>query len=305
MTLTPSAILEPPTFIKEVYVDPNVSVSTSTNSVAPKKLLSFGHVASFLFDFTLAITIGTGTVASVPAQNAISSLTIRDVNNKEILKCNGNQLSRMRKLLTYSPSLGNEQYRKGEYDAGSNITSTGGNYRVELPLHVPVELQPITYEYTLGVLSDFLSTVGTATATATTRIYTKSYVNALNAEQAALARVTRYQTYTFPSISAEESYQQRLMENSLVKAVAIDVTSDSNLADVTWKAGGQVGFDKLTERNIQMIENRESDDGHTPTGFYVLPVPPTVVTNQTEFRINPAGSVAPVMYLGYSLPGEK
>lgn len=297
---------EPPSLFKEVFVDSAIAITAQSNSIAPKKFLSYGFIASLIFDFTLAIVETTATQSAVPAQNAVSRLTIRDKYNKEILSCTGPQFAKSRKLATLFPSLGGDEYRKGEYDAGSNIGATGGNYRVEFPIPIPLEYQPVTYEYTLGVLTDLHSTVGDATATLTTRIMSKSYIEELDPEQKHIMQLRRFQTYNFSAITAEESYQNRLMDGMLIYQMMIDMVTDAQLTDATVKAGGSVGFDRMTERNIAAWENRKFDDGHTPTGTYVLPLTRAMVkTDQFEFKINPASSTAPTLYLAYRLPKEE
>jgi hypothetical protein len=292
------------TYVKEVYNDSIALSAAGAQQVAPKRFNAYGHISKLFVDITLTIVETTATQAAVTAARALDQLIIRDKNQKEIIKCTGAQIAKMRRLMTRMPSLHLDEYRKAEYDAGSNIGATGGNYRVELPVNIPPELQPLTLEYTATDHININSVIGDAVSTLSLKVATMSIVEKIPDELAVYAKTNRFSAMSLGTVADEQAFQQRLMDGSLINAVQVDVTADANVTDYTFKSAGNVGIEKLLERYIQMFEARAFDDGHI-TGLYILPLPPMVVTPQTDFRLNASASHTPVLYQAYRLPGER
>lgn len=294
-----SSITQPPMLvIPDAFVTSTVSIGTSNKPQAPAKVNRNGFIASLIFDLDLAIIIGTGVVDTVPANAIINSIAVKDANGREIVKCSGSQLPRIIRLATLADSLDYNEYKKGRSFVASNITSTGGTFRVEMPVNIPTEYQQISIEVTFGVLSDILSTVGTATATATLKIHTKNYVGALDANQLQRTKLLRFQTFNLPTTSVELDYKNNLSNASYIESMAVEVTADSDIDNITFKPIEGQGLERVSQETLVAIEDSQLDASHS-AGFFILPISPSVVGESTNFKIDPTTSITPVLYLGY------
>ena len=146
----------------------------------------------------------------------------------------------------------------------------------------------------LGVLSDVLSTVGTATATCTVQFATKNVQTPVpNVE------TQRFYAVSLGSIADKQAMENRLVRGITFDQIALDMTADANLTDLTLKpSGSNKGLDSVKAKYLQMWENGELESGHQ-TGFYIPPHAPFVSGDATVFEINPSTTVTPILYVAH------
>lgn len=286
----------PDMFVREVYNSGTQNISTGTLQLAPVKCNAYGHINGIMVSVGTTLTVGTGTVnTSNNIIQVVNHLTIRDKASKPILDCTGAQLRKVQKVLSLRDGYNWGTLRKGQYTAPTALASvaTLQTETFELPFSVIVQDQPITVELTLDVLATLFSTVGTATATAIVKFASQNIqVPVPGAETQRLYTVTAAN-----AITSETDYAFVLPRTVTIDIVAIDLTADANLTDMTIKPkGGNVGVDRLNQVYWNMFDTFNMTSGHL-AGFFFPIIAPFVVNDSTIFSVNPAASVTPVFYI--------
>ncbi|QDI74053.1 hypothetical protein [Nitrosopumilus spindle-shaped virus] len=291
----------PQTFVKEVFNSESKTVTTSTQQFDAKKVNVYGHIIALIFAFQTTITKGSGTInTSKTVLDAFGQITIRDKNSRPILDDDSSRFPIIRKILSFASQPSWADHKRGEYDAGTALTDTGSaqTHEMEIPIDINLRDQPISVEYVVDTLSDLLSTVGTATATAQLQIASINIVPIGRNAQYAQRETRRLYSYVHTSaISSETELQNGLPTGVVIDNVACYVTTDSNVTDYTLKPTGKsIGIDRLARKYIEQMENRNAFDGHT-SGYHVLNHAPFKVGDSTLFSINPASSFTPRIFL--------
>jgi hypothetical protein len=290
----------PQIFCKEVFNSESKSLTTSTQAFDSKKVNVYGHISSLLFKFTTTITKGTGTIdTSNAVTDAFGQVTLRDKNSRPIIDEDASRFAITRKILSLADTPQWQTFKKGEYDAGTSLTdvATAQVHSMEIPIDVNLEDQPISIEWTAGVLGDVLSTVGTGTATCQLQVIATSIVPVGESANLATRETRRIYSFTRGALASEQEIQGNLPTGITIDNITLGVTTDSNLTDVTLKPSGKnIGLDRLDRASIEQKESRAFFDGHT-SGYHTLCTAPFVVGDSTIFKINPSTSFTPRIFI--------
>lgn len=292
----------PQTFTREVFNSESKAMTTSTQQFDAKKVNVYGHIISLIFAFTTTITKGTGTIDTAKSVlDSFGQITLRDKNSRPILDDDSSRFPIIRKILSLADTPQWSDKKKGEFDAATALTDVGTaqTQELEIPIDINLRDQPISVEYVVGVLSDLLSTVGTASATAQMQIASINIVPIGRNAQFARRETLRIFSYVNTSAIASETE----LQNTLPTGIVIDnitiggVAADADLTDVTLKPTGKsIGIDRLSRKYIEQSEARNFFDGHTSL-FFTLNHAPFKVGDSTLFAINPNTSFTPRIFL--------
>ena len=290
----------PQTYLKTSFNSEAKTMTTSTQQFDSKKVNVYGHISSILLKFTTTITKGSGTISTAKSPlDACGQLIIRDKNSRPIIDEDASRLPIVRKILSLADTPAWQTFKKGEYDVGTALTDTSSaqTHEMEIPIDINLEDQPISVEWTCGTLSDVLSTVGTASATAQLEISVTSIVPVGESANLATRETRRLFSFTRGAIATEQEIQGDLPTGITIDNITLGVTTDTNLTDVTLKPTGKnIGLDRLRRLEIQQKENRGFFDGHT-SGYHTLFTAPFVVGDSTVFKINPSTSFTPRIFI--------
>jgi hypothetical protein len=288
----------PQLYEKESFNSESKTMTTSTQQFDSKKINVYGHISSLLFKFTTTITKGSGTISG-NVVDAFGQITIRDKNSRPIIDEDASRFPITRKILSLSDIPAWQTFKKGEYDASTALTDTASaqTHLMELPIDINLEDQPISIEWTSGVLSDVLSTVGSASATCQLQVIVTSIVPVGESANLATRETRRIYSFTRGVVATEQEIQSDLPTGITIDNITLGVTTDSNLTDITLKPTGKnIGLDRLERLAIQQKEDRAFFDGHT-SAYYTLCIAPFVVGDSTIFKINPASSFTPRIFV--------
>lgn len=289
-------------FIREVYNSGTQTITSGTLPLAPVKCNAYGHINSLFVDISVTTNDGTSgvVITTNTVDQVINRLTIRDKNSKPILDCLGSQLEKAIFVLSCRDGYNWGTLRKGQYTAATALSDasdvTAQTNRRQIPFGVTVTDQPISVELTFDVLATLFSTIGTgtpATATAAVTIATENIQQALpNAE------TQRIYAFTAPAaITSETDYSYALPRTVTIDTIAVDMTTDAQLTDLTLKPkGGNVGLDRVKQKYWNMWDTFMFVSGHL-AGFFIPNIAPFVVNDSTVFSVNPASSTTPVFYI--------
>lgn len=287
--------MDSPLFMKEIYYNGGHSIVASASSIPKKNTQKVGHIASLLFDIDVTITKGTGTISG-NILDAINNITILDKEGKAILVVSGAQLTRAKFLASIADSRDYSAFRRGRYVAATALADVGTaqNERLELPLNIRAEDQPLGVEFSINPLTSILSVVGTATATITIRVVAKTYKNPNVPFRT--DRLFAYNTAN-TTINVKNQLKDTLPKRVLIQGLALqdDGNADDILDYITLTDNG-VGLERIEDQDVEDVENTNFVSGHQ-AGFYILPVSPFQVTDTLEFAVEPNTATVYTVYV--------
>lgn len=278
-----------------------ISVTTSPQPQAQVVIPNFGDLVALDLELAMAITIGTGAVATGNALMAMRSITFRDKRQQIIHDCPQPSLDVQATAFILSANIDAPQVR-GEYVTLSNITSSGGSAQMKIPVRINTSDQPATVDWTLGVLSDFLGTVGTATSTVTFQLWGIWHDPNTKADGTPALLTLRTIVAPKTGLGTGDNYIDLTPYTGLlVNDLMIYYASDSNLNNITFTPDGSIAIDSAYLQHFINYENGVLEKGHQ-VGLVWLDMDSFYPSSKSKLDVNLLVSTPIRLYLLLTRP---
>jgi len=302
--------------LKTVKEYGSITVSTSSQTLETQTIKALGDIVHWGLQSSLTTVGGTGTelaaggtpsglFAGASIARLYKKISITDANNNDLCVLEKDDIWRQ----AYLVSLVNSDefiFNKGLNDAPTVVTGdvTAQVDNVIVPQPISVADLPASVEIEIGVLNDFFSTVGTATATI---VELTLYVRYLPPSERSIT--LRIKAFNVQAFSADTEISHLLPDGIKIHKLAYS-PGNTNASS----AGAELDntrVDRLTLRrgSNEEIENQRRNmmddyidkvyDGTRLSGITILPLDSFDKTDATIFNFDVNAQVAPRIFYIY------
>jgi hypothetical protein len=302
--------------IKTVKDFGSVTVGTSSQTLETQAIKALGDVLSWGVYSDLTTVGGTGAekgdggTPSGSWQGAnvdwlFRRISLKDNGNKDLLQCQGTDIRLMAYLLSI---VDPNEFLFDRGLAETHTTTTGDETNLEsmtiFAQSVLLKDLPASLEIEIGVLGDFFSTVGTATAVINALTVWVRY--APNQESGVTIRINAFNITAF---SADQDIAHFLPENLNILKLAYMPSNPNNATAPTDMVNTRVtrvsfrrGANEEIEESRRVILDDWQDQvntGNRPTGLTVIPTDAFIKTSSTLLKFFVNAQVTPRIYYVY------
>jgi len=247
-----------------------VTITASSQKQTEVQIPANSDISHIEVDLATNLTLGTGAVGTgITVADTINALEIKDKTSGKIHDLLGKDLPRLQVVM----------HPRGKQATNATLATGAQTYRAVISMPIGLKDQPARLTLTLEAIGVLLSTVGTATMTATV-IITAYYKPAVQG-----SKTLRTHIFNSNGVVGDNDLSEFLPKGKKVVKTFIFVALDANLTDITMRSSQTEEFNKIKTQSWVNEDAYLLDAGHI-AGLFIIRHSEYTVTQGTKLVVN-------------------